>query len=211
MSHRLIEITSDDLGTLLEFATAVYQDAADDKYPEFRFSTDIDDAGKQKKFYSAFTLPSSFANHNIRQAFALVNEHGDYVMAAGITRFENWPSWSIAWILSPRQGLRFVSSLRDLIRKLADFHESIGFNEFFVTYPSSREAAYSKIMLPFREKYYTFVECTVPAKQRSPYGFIHSLLGQTLHPHDMNLRRYILRRANTEPPSQGGMATRTPS
>jgi hypothetical protein len=29
-------------------------------------------------------------------------------------------------------------------------------------------------------------------------------MGFALHPHDMNLRRYILRRPNTEPASEGG-------
>lgn len=29
-------------------------------------------------------------------------------------------------------------------------------------------------------------------------------MGGTLHPHDMSLRRYILRRENTEAPSAGG-------
>ena len=199
MSYRLIEINSDNLPSLLEFAELVYDNTDKDKYPEFRFSTDIDDAGKRRKFYSAFALPSSFANHNIRQAFALVDDSGKIIMAAGITRFEHWPSWSVAWVLSPRNNFKFIACFRMLMQELALLHESIGFNEFFVTYPSSRESAYSKIMMPFRETYYTFVECTIPAKQRSPYGFIHSLLGQTLHPHDMNLRRYILRRSNTEP------------
>lgn len=199
MPYRLIEINSDNLAPLLDFAEMIYQNIDADKYPEFRFSTDIDDAGKRKKFYSAFALPSSFANYNIRQAFVLVNDDGEYIMAAGVTRFENWPSWSVAWVLSPRNNFKFIACFRELIDRLTLLHESIGFNEFFVTYPSSRESAYSKIMLPLRKKYYTFVECTVPAKERNPYGFIHSLMGQTLHPHDMNLRRYILRRENTEP------------
>jgi hypothetical protein len=77
-------------------------------------------------------------------------------------------------------------------------------NEFYVTYPSTREAAYSKIMLPVRERYFTFVECIVPKNERHPYGFIHELMGGALHPHDMSFRRYILRRDHTEAPSAGG-------
>jgi len=210
MSYRLIDLKFNDLDKLMEFATVVYQDAANDKYPEFRFFSQTDNAGKQRKFYGAFTLSDSFIGHNIRQAFALVDEHGDYVMAVGVTRYYILPIWSISWVLSRKQGFGFITSFREMVKKLADFHESIGINEFFVSYPSSREAAYSKIMLPFREKYYTFVQCTVPAKQRSPYRFIHNVMGQNLYSYDMNLRRYILRRPNTEPPSQGGIATRTP-
>jgi hypothetical protein len=208
MSYSLIELGSDDLPNLLNFAEQVYQDKTLEKYPEFRFSTDVDDAGKRKKFFGAFVLPEHFANHNIRQAFALVDENGNYLAAAGVTRFEHWPSWAVSWLLSPAAGAKFIPLFRAIMQELCKRHEAIGFNEFFVTYPSSREAAYSKIMLPFREKYYTFVECSVAAKQRSPYSFIFSLMGQTLHPHEMNLRRYILRRANTEPASSGGTATR---
>jgi hypothetical protein len=77
-------------------------------------------------------------------------------------------------------------------------------NEFYVTYPSSRESAYSKIMLPVRERYFTFIECVVPKNERHPYGLIHELMGGVLHTHEMSFRRYILRRANTEAPSAGG-------
>ena len=94
------------------------------------------------------------------------------------------------------------------MEELCNIHESAGMNEFYVTYPTEREEAYSRIMLPFREKYYSFIEATIPNRTCSPYNLIHELMGQTLHPHDMNLRRYILRRADTEPASEGGVAKR---
>lgn len=208
MSYSLIKIDQSKLTELLDFAQYVYEHDSDKSYPEFKFTTDIDEAGKRKKYYSAFVLPAEFDNNNIRQAYAVVNETGELCAAVGVRRFEHWPCWSVAWILSPKNGLQFVHMFRKIMQLLTELHESLGFNEFLVTYPSSRESAYSKIMLPFRERYYTFVECTVSAKTRSPYAFIHTVMGQVLHPHDMNLRRYILRRPNTEPPSQGGAATR---
>jgi hypothetical protein len=111
-------------------------------------------------------------------------------------------------LLSPSVGARFIPIFRILIKELCEFHEKAGMNEFYVTYPSTREAAYSKIMLPIRERYFTFNECVVPKNERHPYGFIHELMGGTLHPHDMTFRRYILRRDNTEAASAGGTYTR---
>ena len=63
-------------------------------------------------------------------------------------------------------------------------------------------------MLFMRERYFTFVETTIPAKTASSFGFIHELSGKTLHPHDINLRRYILRREDMTPASEGGQAKR---
>lgn len=209
MSYSLIKLDQSRLEELLDFAQYVYANKSDNNsYPEFKITADIDDAGTRKKFYSAFVLPAEFENNNIRQAYAVVNEAGEFQAAVGVRRFEFWPCWSVSWLLSPKNGAQFIRMFRTIMHLLTEMHESIGFNEYFVTYPSSREAAYSKIMLPFRERYYTFVECTLPANTRSPYGFIHTLMGLGLHPHDMNLRRYILRRPNTEAPSEGGAATR---
>ena len=208
MPGSLVPLTVEHLPALLEFATHIYENTEPDKYPDFRVSADVDDAGKNSKFFSAFLLPGEFNNSNIRQAYALMDSNGVYQAAVGVKRFSHLPSWSVAWLLSPRQGIYFISTFRQTMKLLFELHENAGMYEFYVSYPSTREAAYSKIMLPFRERYYSFVECTIPANTRSPYGFIHELMGQSLHPHDMNLRRYILRRPNTEAPSEGGKVTR---
>jgi hypothetical protein len=204
MSGRLVPLTTEHLTGLVDFAESIYADADIDKYPDLRISDDVNDANKRIKYFSAFILPSTFNNYNIRQAYALVDENGVYQAAIGVKRFAHSPSWALSWLLSPRQGMHFITVFRKIMELLFELHENIGINEFYVSYPASRESAYSKIMLPFREKYYTFVECTIPAHTRSPYDFIHELMGRSLHPHDMNLRRYILRRPNTEPASQGG-------
>jgi hypothetical protein len=186
----------------------IYKGTDPDKYPDFRISADIDSEVKFKKFFSAFLLPSHFVNYNIRQAYALINEDGSYEALVGVRRYSHLPSWSVGWLLSPRTGVRFIPTFRNVMEQLCQLHENAGMNEFYVTYPTSREEAYSKIMLPFRERYYSFVETTIPAKTYSPYGLIDELMGQALHPHDMNMRRYILRRAGTEPVSEGGTVTR---
>ncbi len=208
MQGSLVPLTEAHLDILVDFAESIYENVDPDKYPDFRVSNDIDDAGKRRKFFSAFLLPSEFNNHNIRQAYALVDENGIYQAAVGVKRFSHMPSWSLSWLLSPRVGIRFIPLFRNIMEHLFELHENAGITEFYVSYPSSREGAYSKIMLPFRDKYYSFVECTIPAMTRSPYGFVHELMGYALHPHDMNLRRYILRRPNTEPASEGGTINR---
>ena len=150
-----------------------------------------------------FLIPSDFNNHNIRKAFGLFKDD-ECICLVGVRRWGHMPSWSISWLLSPSLGARFIPIFRILMKELCKFHEEAGMNEFYVTYPSSREAAYSKIMLPVRERYFTFTECVVPTNERHPYGLIHELMGGVLHPHEMSFRRYILRRENTEAPSAGG-------
>lgn len=207
MPYRLIAFDQTTLPILLAFVTDVYASIAPKdlhKYPVFTFSKDVDDAGKRKKFYSAFVTSAEFAGCNIRQAFALVDDDGKCIFAVGVTRFENWPSWSVAWVLSHKIGVRFMATFRIVMEQLCKLHESIGINEFFVTYPYMREEAYSKIMLPFRDRYYTFVECVIPANKRSPYRFIFNLMGQALYQYDISIRRYIRRRDNTLPESEGG-------
>ena len=206
MQYSLMPMTLDHLAGLVEFAEHIYANTDPDKYPDFKISNDIDDAEKRKKFFSAFMLPSAFNNYNIRQCYALVDENGVYQAAIGVKRWGHMPSWSLSWLLSPSLGIKFIPIFRSIISKLCKEHEAAGMNEFYVSYPAHREAAYSKIMLPVRENYYSFVECTIAANTRSHYSFMHELMGHALHPHDMNLRRYILRRENTLPPSQGGTA-----
>ncbi len=208
MQYRLTPMTLDDLNDLVKFAEYIYENTDPEKYPDFKISNDIDDAEKRRKFFSAFMLPSEFNNYNIRQCYALVDEKGTYIAAVGVKRWGHMPSWSLSWLLSPMMGVKFIPIFRTIIEELCKVHEAAGMNEFYVSYPESRESAYSKIMLPFRENYYSFVECTIPANTRSHYSFIHELMGHALHPHDMNLRRYILRRPNTEPASEGGKITR---
>ena len=208
MQSSLVPLTLDDLPGLVQFTEQIYLNSDPDKYPDFRISNDIDDESKRQKFFGAFLRPSEFNDHNIRQAYALVDEHGKYQAAVGVKRLAFMPSWSLSWLLSPMLGVKFIPVFREIVKELCKSHEAAGMNEFYVTYPTSREEAYSRIMLPLRERYYSFVECTVPANTRSPYAQIHELMGHTLNPHDMNLRRYILRRPNTEPASEGGKAIR---
>lgn len=204
MQCGLKKLDINDLDLLVDFNLSIYENVDPNKYPDFKIANDISERAQAEKFFRAFLLPSSFNDFNIRQVYAVVDEDGIYQAAVGVRRWDHLPSWSVGWLLSPRKGHQFISIFRQTIELLCKVHEDAGMNEFFVSYPESREPAYSKIMLPFRERYYSFVECTVPAKERSPYGFIHELMGSTLHPHNMNLRRYILRRPNTEPSSEGG-------
>jgi hypothetical protein len=203
MSYTLKPLEFSDLDSTVATALKIYENSDPDKYPEFKITNDVDRETRFKKFFRMFLIPSDFNNHNIRKAFGLF-EGDECICLVGVRRWGHLPSWSISWLLSPSIGARFIPIFRILIQELCAFHEEAGMNEFYVTYPSTREAAYSKIMLPVRERYFTFVECVVPKNERHPYGFIHELMGGTLHPHEMSFRRYILRRDNTDAPSAGG-------
>lgn len=203
MSYTLKPLEFSDLDFTVETALKIYENSDPDKYPEFKITNDVDRATRFQKFFKMFLIPSQFNNHNIRKAFGLFKDD-ECICLVGVRRWGHLPSWSISWLLSPSIGARFIPIFRILVQELCDFHEKAGMNEFYVTYPSNREAAYSKIMLPVRERYFSFIECVVPKNERHPYGFIHELMGGTLHPHDMSFRRYILRRENTEAPSAGG-------
>ena len=203
MSYTLKPLEFSDLDFTVETALKIYNNSDPDKYPEFKITNDVDRATRFQKFFRMFLIPAEFNNHNIRKAFGLF-KGDECICLVGVRRWGHLPSWSISWLLSPSIGPRFIPIFRILVQELCAFHEEAGMNEFYVTYPSTREAAYSKIMLPVRERYFTFIECVVPKNERHPYGFIHELMGGTLHPHDMSFRRYILRRDHTEAPSAGG-------
>ena len=208
MPDCLNQLTNEDLPGLVGFAENIYANTDPDKYPDFKISDDIDTTVKRTKFFSIFVLPSSTINFDKRQAYAVINDAGEYVAAVGVRRWTHLPTWSLSWLLSPSAGMKFIPIFRKIVQGLCTLHEAAGINEFYVTYPANREAAYSKIMLPFRDRYYSFVECTIKADTRSNYSFVEELMGRTAHPHDMNLRRYILRRENTLPSSEGGTAIR---
>jgi len=207
MPYTLKPLEFSDLDFTVETALKIYENSDPDKYPDFKITNDVDRATRFQKFFRMFLIPSEFNNHNIRKAFGLFRDD-ECICLVGVRRWGHLPSWSISWLLSPSIGARFIPIFRVLMKELCDFHEAAGMNEFYVTYPSNREAAYSKIMLPIRERYFTFIECVVPTNERHPYGFIHELMGGTLHPHDMTFRRYILRRDNTEAASAGGTHTK---
>ena len=207
MPYTLKPLEFGDLDFTVETALKIYDNSDPDKYPDFKITNDVDRATRFQKFFRMFLIPSEFNNHNIRKAFGLFKDD-ECICLVGVRRWGHLPSWSISWLLSPSIGARFIPIFRVLMKELCEFHEAAGMNEFYVTYPSNREAAYSKIMLPVRERYFTFIECVVPKNERHPYGFIHELMGGTLHPHDMTFRRYILRRDNTEAASAGGTHTK---
>jgi hypothetical protein len=196
VEYYLQELSDCDLSMIEDYANDIYQTSADN-YPEFalNLSRDLTSQEQRREFFQAFVMPACYNNYNIRQAYCLKQED-KIISIVGVRRWTHWPSWSVSWLLSKNVGLEFVTTFRQLIQQLCQVHESAGMNEFFVSYPTNREAAYSRIMLPFRKRYHTFIETTVKSGERSPYSFIHQLLGERLYQYDMNLRRYILQRSN---------------
>lgn len=197
-----------DLEQVTTLASSIYDHADPERYPEFRVGSDINAEKNREQFFSMFMLTPEYADFNQRRAFGVYDSEGIMIAAVGVRRYSHTPSWSLSWLLSPSLGARFIPLFRFIVNELCQIHERAGMNEFYVTYPAEREEAYSRIMLFMRERYFTFVECTLPAKTQSHYSLIRELMGFTVHPHDMNFRRYILRRSDMEPASEGGRAKR---
>lgn len=208
MQYHLKALEHDSLESVLALATEIYNGVDDDKYPDFRVGFDINAESNREKFFGMFMLGSEYIGFTQRRAYGVFDENQQLIAAVGVRRYSHFPCWSLSWLLSPKIGARFIPLFRFIVDELCKIHESIGINELLVTYPTSREEAYSRIMLFMRERYFTFVETTVEAKTASAYSFIHELLGKTLHPHSMNVRRYIRRREDMTPASEGGQAKR---
>jgi hypothetical protein len=208
MQYHLKALEDTSLPMVLSLASEIYNGVDEDKYPDFRVGYDINAESNREKFFSMFMLSPAYIGFTQRRSYGVFDENETLIAAVGVRRYDHFPCWSLSWLLSPKIGARFIPLFRFIVDELCKIHEAAGINELLVTYPASREEAYSRIMLFMRERYFTFVETTVKEKTASPYEFIHELLGKTLHPHDMNLRRYIRRREDMTPASEGGQAKR---
>ncbi len=208
MQYSIKPLNHDQLDVVTKLANEIYNGLDEDKYPDFRVGYDINAEENREKYFGMFMLPPHFIGFTQRRAYGVFDENNQLISAVGVRRYSHMPCWSVSWLLSPKIGAKFIPLFRFMVDELCKIHEAAGFNELLVTYPSSREEAYSRIMLFMRERYFTFVETTIPAKTASSFGFIHELAGKTLHPHDINLRRYILRREDMIPASEGGQAKR---
>lgn len=210
MQYSLNLLEHSSLPLIVELANEIYnsEHTTDDRYPKFQVGMLLDDSDNREKFFSMFVLPPQYAGFTQRRAYGVYDSNNVLIAAVGVRRYDHLPSWSISWLLSPKTGAKFIALFRYIVEQLCQIHEAAGMNELFVTYPAHREEAYSRIMLFMRERYFTFVETTISAKTLSPYKFIVELVGQTLQPYDVNVRRYILRRPDMTPASEGGQAKR---
>ena len=150
------------------------------------------------RMFELFLVPDTVGGHEWRKTLGVFDQDGKLVMAAGIRRMQHQPVWLLSFVLSSLKSSAMVRAFRDMIMFLCDFHESIGINEFAVASPAGREEGYRKIMRFLRERYVTWVECTIPAGERSPWPVFHSMLGYAIHTYDVNLRRYVKRRTRMD-------------
>jgi hypothetical protein len=151
------------------------------------------------RMFELFMVPESVKGHEWRKTLGVYDEDGNLVMAAGIRRMQHQPVWLLSYVLSTQKNIGMVRAFRSMIMFLCDYHENIGINEFAVASPSTREEGYRKIMRFLRERYITWVECTIPAGTRSPWPVYHSMIGYAIHDYDINLRRYVKRRDKMDP------------
>lgn len=151
------------------------------------------------RMFELFMVPESVKGHEWRKTLGVYDEGGNLIMAAGIRRLQHQPVWLLSYVLSTQKNMGMVRAFRSMILFLCDYHENIGINEFAVASPSTREEGYRKIMRFLRERYITWVECTIPAGTRSPWPVYHSMIGYAIHDYDINLRRYVKRRDKMDP------------
>jgi len=149
--------------------------------------------------FELFLVPESVGGHEWRRTLGVYDDKGKLAMVVGIRRLQHQPIWLLSFVVSSQKNIAMVRMFRDMINYLCDYHESIGFNEFAVASPAGREESYRKIMKFLRERYITWVECVIPAGQRSPWPAYHSMLGFAIHNYDVHLRRYVKRRERMEP------------
>lgn len=145
-----------------------------------------------------FLVSEDVTGHEWRKTLGVFDENGNMLMVAGIRRMQHQPVWLLSYVLSSQKNIGMVRAFREMITFLCDYHESIGINEFAVASPAGREESYRKIMRFMRDRYVTWVECTIPAGERSPWPVFHSMLGYSIYNYDINLRRYVKRRDRME-------------
>lgn len=179
----------ESLGSINELAASSYANPKD-TYPVA--------LKPNSAMFSFFLVPETVGGHEWRKTLGVFDENGTLLMAAGIRRMQHQPVWLLSYVLSSQKNIGMVRAFRDMIVFLCDYHEQIGINEFAVASPNGREESYRKIMRFLRERYVTWVECIIPAGERSPWPVFHSMLGYAIHNYDVNLRRYVKRRKRME-------------
>lgn len=190
MQNSIKWLTMDDLNDVKTLAEASYAN------PKETYPVALQPDGRM---FELFLVDEKEGGSQWRKTLGVYDAANRLIMVAGIRRMGHQPVWLLSYVLSSQKNIRMVKTFRDMIVYLCDYHESIGFNEFAVASPAGREESYRKIMRFLRERYITWVECVIPAGERSVWPSYHSMLGYAIHTYDVQLRRYIKRRERMEP------------
>lgn len=176
-----------DIEMLKGLSTAVYEHSKDN-YPASL------NASSPSQIFDLFLVPPEVIGSDQRRILGVFDHDHRLVLASGTRALNGMPAWLLSWTLSDIASAHFVDVWKSHLSVICSHYENIGYNEFYVISPSSREKAYRHIMKPMRQRYWTFVETSIPRNQKADHSLHWSLMGYGSYPYDINIRRYILKR-----------------
>jgi len=148
----------------------------------------------KSSLFDLFLIPANTVDSDIRRVLGVFDDSGHLITAVGARSLKTYPCWYLSWTISEVQTIAFVKIWRDIVQFLCRHYESQNLNEFYVISPCDREEAYRRLMQPLRTKYWTFVETKISSGMKPDFSLYWSIMGYTLYPYDINIRRYILKR-----------------
>lgn len=148
--------------------------------------------------FNIFLTPSNVINANQRRILGVFDHNGQLVQVTGVRQLKSSPAWVLSLTLSNLRNYTFVKIWKMQLQFLCSYFEHMNYNEFYVTNPATLEETYRYVTKFMRQRYWTFVEATVPATTKAEFSLHYNILGYQSYSHDMNIRRYILKRDNND-------------
>ena len=187
MQYTMKWLDKSDINLLKDLSNNVYS-RKKDSYPHAL------NASVAPQIFDLFLVPPEVTGSDQRRILGVFDSDQRLVMASGTRRVVGMPAWSLSWTLSEISSISFVDVWKSHLSMLCSHYESIGYNEFYVVSASSRETAYRYIMRSMRQRYWTFVEISIPCNQKAAHSLHWSLMSYGSYPYDINIRRYIMKR-----------------
>ena len=193
MQYDIRWIRYDQKNLIIELSKDIYE-----KNSKVSYSPNLNQAANPNEamphVLDLFLIPPAYLGSDQRKIIGVFDENNQLVMATGVRCLLTNQAWVLSWTLSKIKDFSFKKVWQQHVQFACEYFENIGYKEFWTVSPVSRESAYRSLMLPMREKYWTFVEFTVPQHQRTDFSLYWSLMGNRSYPYDINIRRYIMKR-----------------
>jgi hypothetical protein len=184
-NFRIRWLRYEERGDIKVLSRTVYADKKE-SYP--------DNLASSSPLYDLFLIPPDVIGAELRKVAVAVDENDEILVAIGVRQMQPIPAWYLSWTLSGVSTYAFSKIWKEMIKFLCEYFEGIGCNEFYVLNPADREEVYRRMMKFLRDRYWTFVEQTIPKRSRSINSLYNALMGHTTYAYDVNIRRYILQR-----------------
>lgn len=148
--------------------------------------------------YDLFLVPEEITGSNYRKVVGIFDDNQNLMFAMGVRQLYDIPAWNLGWVISKYKNLKFIAGFKATLTFVCEYFENIGCTEFYVVHPASKEKVYQYILKYMREKYWTFVQCSIPKHTKSQYSFYWAIMGYQLYQYDIMIRRYILKRPQND-------------